>query len=304
LERHFHEKEAAGMQWLRKSAPDLVVVSQGGNLDGLEWMSNCNKAALPYVSIVQCNHEGWWIEDNLAISAAKAYQNAKKVYCVSNHNLELLEYQIGESLPQAKVVWNPFNISTTQPPAWPEMKGTCKLACVARLDPAAKGHDVLFEVLALPEWRSRNIELNLYGKGKHEQVLRKLATKLKLNNVYFRGHVSNINEIWGENHLLVLASRFEGLPLALVETMYCERPAVVTDIGGNAELCVENETGFIANAPKAVLFAQAMERAWDRRDAWQTMGKTARKRIEGLVPKDPVADFCKDLVNCAGKNRS
>ena len=37
------------------------------------------------------------------------------------------------------------------------------------------------------------------------------------------------------NHLLVLPSRAEGTPIALVEAMICARPAVVTDVGGNVE---------------------------------------------------------------------
>ena len=66
---------------------------------------------------------------------------------------------------------------------------------------------------------------------------------LQLKNVHFRGHVNDIRAIWEQNHLLVLPSRYEGLPLALVEAMWCGRPAVVTDVGGNAELCVGKRNG-------------------------------------------------------------
>ena len=80
-------------------------------------------------------------------------------------------------------------------------------------------------------------------------TLRRLAGMLQLDQVHFRGHVANIKEVWEQNHLLVLPSRYEGLPLALVESMWCGRPAVVTEVAGNTEVCVDNVTGFVAPAP-------------------------------------------------------
>ena len=99
--------------------------------------------------------------------------------------------------------------------------------------------------------------------------------------------------------MLVLPSRYEGLPLALVEAMWCGRPAVVTDIGGNAELCVDNETGFVAPAATLSSFAHGLQRAWDRRKEWPRLGQAARARVENQIPKDPVALFCERLKACA-----
>jgi glycosyltransferase involved in cell wall biosynthesis len=193
---------------------------------------------------------------------------------------------------------------SAQPPAWPSVNGVWKLACVARLEPAAKGQDLLFQVLAQKRWQELPIEINLYGSGPCERNLKKLAGSLPLRNVHFRGHVADINEIWKENHLLVLPSRFEGLPLALVEAMWCARPALVTDIGGNAEMCVDGETGFVAPAPAFGLLEQTLTRAWQRRDDWQTMGKTARARAERLVPVDPIGVFFKQLTELVQPNHA
>lgn len=283
------------LKWLAQWQPDLVVISQGGHCDGLEWMNFCHQANVPFATVVQCNHEGIWPTNELVDATVKAYQAARKVFCVSRHNLELLECQLGEALANAAVVWNPYNVPLDQPPAWPEEK-VWKLACVARLEPSAKGQDLLFRVLDLPQWRGRPVEVNLYGRGDYEQALRRLADKFRLKNVVFRGHVFDIRALWAQNHLLVLPSRVEGLPLALVEAMWCARPAVVTASGGNAELCQDEKTGFVAAAPNAGLLAQAMERAWDRRHDWQKIGQAARQKVEALVPKNPVERFCGQLM--------
>jgi glycosyltransferase involved in cell wall biosynthesis len=304
VKRRFLAEEKKEFQWLRLQKPDLVVISQGGNSDGLEWMNFCAEAGLPFVSIVQCNTEGWYPDDGRSVEMARAYVSAKKVFCVSRHNLELLERQIGEKLPNASVVWNPYNVPSERPPAWPEENSLWKMGCVARLDPAAKGQDLLFQVLAQKQWRERPVEINLYGSGICGRTLQKLAESLQLKNVRFHGHVPDVQAIWEENHLLVLPSRFEGLPLALVEAMWCARPAAVTDVGGNAEMCVDGETGFVAAAPAVGLLEQTLERAWNRRHEWESMGKAARARAEQLVPKDPVGVFCRQLTESANNNHA
>ena len=46
----------------------------------------------------------------------------------------------------------------------------------------------------------------------------------------------------------MMCSAAEGKPLALTEAMVCGRPAVVTDVGGNAELIEDGITGFVAES--------------------------------------------------------
>ena len=284
---------------LKRFNPDLVVISQGHNSGGFDWAKTCREAMLPYVMIVQCNSGLWWFEEQAVGEAVASYTAASSVFCVSHHNLDLLRLQVGDPLPNAEVVWNPCNVSRERPPAWPDETGGWRLACVARFDLAAKGQDLLLQIMARPEWRDRPVELNLFGAGFHERALRRLCGMLQLNNVHFRGHVADIRAIWEQNHLLVLPSRYEGLPLALVEAMWCGRPAVVTDVGGNAELCVDDETGFVATAATVPSITHTLERAWGRRKEWLCLGQAARTRIENQAPKDAVAVFCERLKACA-----
>ena len=293
----------AEQAWLRAQTPDLVVISMGGISDGWHWMKFCREAALPYAAIVQSNADAVWVRDDTAAKMAAVYDGARAVYCVSQHNLRRLEWQLGQELPKACVVWNPNNAGALEILPWPEKKPTTRLACVARLEPEAKGQDILFQVLAQPLWRNRPIELNLYGAGPCEQILRKMAARLHLANVVFRGHIAKVDDIWRDNHLLVLPSRHEGMPLTLIEAMSCGRPAVVTDVGGNAELCVDGETGFVASAPAVGPFAEALERAWARGTEWENMGRAARERVLQIVPRDSVGEFCEALLALAESAR-
>jgi glycosyltransferase involved in cell wall biosynthesis len=289
--------------WLRKENPDFTVISQGGIHDGVDWMGACTSANAQFALIVQCNFEAWWPDDALANRLEQGYRRARKVFCVSNGNRELLQDQLGEQLPNCTVVWNPINIVAGAPPDWPGSDQTWRLACVARLDPRAKGQDLLIRVLSSQRWRERPVELSFYGSGEWEGRLRKLTERMGAPRIFFRGQTGDIRRVWAANHLLVLPSRYEGLPLVLIEAMYCARPAVVTDVGGNAEMCVDGETGFVAAAPTVGLVEDALERAWMSRAEWQRMGSAARARVERLVPADPVGAFCDQLLECLPASR-
>ena len=51
--------------------------------------------------------------------------------------------------------------------------------------------------------------------------------------------------------------------------------AIVTNAGGSAEIVEDIITGFIANAPTAEAFYEALERAWTRHHEWEQIGNRA-----------------------------
>ncbi|MFN7141022.1 MAG: glycosyltransferase, partial [Limisphaerales bacterium] len=260
----------------------------------------CADQGLSYASLVQANLEFIWPNDSQAERLIRVYQKARRAFFVSRGNLRLLETQLGTDLPNSEIVRNPFNLNCTVPVAWPIDDGPLKLACVGRLDPRAKGQDLVFGILASEFWRKRDISLSLFGSGEMEMGLRRLADRLRLSGrVQFCGHVDDVREIWANHHALILPSRFEGLPLAIVEAMLCGRPAIVTDVGGNAELVSEGMNGFIAEAATERHLGEAMERAWQKRADWKTMGMTAAAAIRRCIPLDPAAEFARKLINLA-----
>ncbi len=130
-----------------------------------------------------------------------------------------------------------------------------------------------------------------------------MAEMLGLKNCFFHGHVEEVVEIWRQNHLLVLTSRYEGLPLVIIEAMMCGRPCLVTDVAGNAELLEDGVSGFVAAGPTVKSVAAALERAWQERAKWPQMGRAAAAAVREQFPADPVAEFTERLLKLAARNR-
>lgn len=279
---------AIGLMWCR---PHHVLLSQGGNWDGVYFARVIRWLGLPFSLVSQKASEFYWPPDHIREEVASMFDTAVHAYFVSEHNRQLTEWQIGQALRSASVVRNPFLVPFYAPLPWPAHGAGLRLACVGRLYPMEKGQDLLLAVLAQPKWKARPVEIRFYGEGPNREGLDAMARHLGLANVRFEGQVTGIENIWRECEALVLPSRCEGLPLVVVEAMLAGRPAIVTDAGGNGELIEEGVTGFIADAPTIRALDKAMERAWARRAQWPKIGTAAAAAIRTKIPLDPGAEF-------------
>ncbi|MCA1815486.1 MAG: glycosyltransferase family 4 protein [Acidobacteria bacterium] len=283
--------------------PDLVVVSQGDNYDGLHFGYLCRKLRLPYTLVSQKATDHFWPPDRSRAYRRGVFAGAARCFFVSEHNRRLTEDQLGAPLANAAVVRNPYLVPPDEQLPWlGGEEATLRLACVARLYLLDKGQDILLRVLAREKWKGRALHVSFYGRGVNRDGLVGLAARLGVRNVSFEGQTADVRAVWATHHALVLASRAEGLPLSLVEAMMCARPAVVTKVGGCAEVVEDGVTGFLADPSEDSLDA-ALEAAWSRRAELREMGRLAAGRIRRLVPADPAADFA-DALARAGRDRS
>ena len=288
--RRLHVRSAA-------KGVDLVVISQGANMDGLLWMEEARAAGHSYVVIAQGAIPYWWPDDSVSERVAESYEKAKASYFVSQAILDASRRQFATPLGNAKVVRNPFNVRYEARPVWPgRTTEEMLLACVARQE-IGKGQDLILQTLALPHWRERKIKVSLIGTGPNDRTLRRIAEQLKLASVDFPGYSRDIEEVWSRHHALLLASRHEGMPLSVVEAMLCGRPCIATDVGGNRELIRDGVNGFLAKAPTVELLDEAMNRAWDARGRLKEMGCTAARDVRAWVSADPSEDFARELMS-------
>lgn len=302
--RHFLTLKSAERAWLKLARPDCVVISMSWHLDELSIALACQDLRIPYVLLVQAASPFQWIRTKAYRLHRDAFSKAAACYFVSAQNREVLESNLALDLGSSTIVDNAFTVSPDISLPWPS-EDVWRLACVGRINFQSKGQDLLFNVLRQPKWRSRPLQVSLWGED--EGNLRQVRDLTALHDVSdviaFRGFSHDIKSIWAENHALLLPSRYEGNSLAMIEAMVCGRVPIVTDVGRARELVDDNESGFVASAPTTEMVDDAMERAWAVRHDWRAMGAKAASAIRARHSMQPAEDFADLILNTLGARR-
>lgn len=300
LFRKLAPENGSDESWLEKERPDMVLFSLGYHPDRIRLATECQRLQIPYTINVQCASSSVFIHESLMDEFRNAYQNAARVFFVSQENQDKLETNMAVKLDNAEIVANPFNVRHEADPEWPEEE-IFRLACVGRIHFMSKGQDLIAHVLRRDKWRDRPIKITLYGKNQgNRKQLEELIQLYQLEDkIEFGGFTRNVEEIWEKNHALFLPSRYEGAALVVIETMLCNRIVVTTDTGRNSELLRDGETGYIAPAANADLLDEALDRAWQNRHSWRALGRQAGKDIRENYTANPIGDFADRLIHAA-----
>lgn len=300
-----HLGRHSGLDWIKSSRPDFVLLSVGFHLDETSITQTLREQCIPYAILVQSASPYHWIEMNRFAIERAAYDGAVRCFFVSKQNQSIVETNLALDLTSSEIVDNPFQVPLDAAPAWPNCDKTWKLACVARIHFQSKAQDLLLRVMRQPKWRSRPVEVHCWGGdgGSMQQAKELISLHGQQKQFFLHGFTQNVDAIWRDHHALVLPSRFEGNALAMIEAMLCGRMPIVTNVGRAAELVDDNENGFIAESATFELFDDALERAWERRHEWQAMGVRAAQAIRQRHSLQPAEDFAASLLNVASSQR-
>ncbi len=151
------------------------------------------------------------------------------------------------------------------------------IGVVGRLSPE-KGVDVFLEACALLTTRRPAFSAIIAGDGPERQRLEGLCRRLALERrVLFLSHVRDVGAVYGQLDLLVLPSRSEGLPNALLEGLQTDVPIVATRVGGIPEVIGSSPAAVLVPPESVAVLAQAMDAALT--DGSSPAAKAARREI-------------------------
>ena len=288
---------------LRRFKPDVICISQGGTYDISRSGSNSilrgllRRLPTPYILLCHCEQPA--PHERIARRTREVFRSAAVVGMVADNLHSLSENHLGLSLGNTRTFHNPVNLPRIEYLAWPSPATPLRLAFVGRLDPV-KNLDTLIEALASSHLKSRDWTLTVYGAGPNRKMLQnQVAREALTDRIHFAGYVNDIAALWAAHHVLVMPSRFEGVPLAMIEAMLCGRPVVATNIGGISEWIEDGHNGFLISHPTTNNVAQAIERLWTHREGLEAMGRHAHERTLAKRDPSPARTLLHWLVNAA-----
>lgn len=157
-----------------------------------------------------------------------------------------------------------------------------RLLCLGRLN-RQKGFDLALRAVAALAGRFPDVQVVIAGDGDERAPLEALAQSLGIaDRCDWRGWVSpgDVAGTIDEATIVVLSSRYEGLPLVALETAWMARPAVATRVGGMAEVVRDGETGVLVEPENVDDLAAGIARLLERPEEARRMGMAARARVE------------------------
>jgi len=118
-----------------------------------------------------------------------------------------------------------------------------KLLAIGRLVPQ-KDYPTILRGLSMLASQEMDFEISVLGEGENRVELQKLSKELKLEKrVFWMGKVEDTKSFYKESDLFILASRYEGFGMVLVEAMDHSLPIVCASSPTAIEVLGENYPG-------------------------------------------------------------
>ncbi len=209
-----------------------------------------------------------------------------KYVCVSESVARFSAEQGGLARDKLAVIPNGVDLEhypAARPAALSEAgvpRGSRVVVFVGRLEPQ-KGLTWLLEAAA--QWLPRNPDARLVvvGRGPQRTALEHLALRQRVaDRVHWLGWRADVAEILAASDVLVLPSRWEGMPNVVLQAMASRIPVLATDVEGVRELLGENaepQTVAFGDTPTLV---EKLTRLLSDRQLAERLGQDNRRRVE------------------------
>lgn len=214
---------------------------------------------------------------------------ARRTRRIVTNSSGVVDFYVKQGLPADKFAVIPNGIAIEQPSASIAREAllaelglpphTWLIGAVGRLWPQKRYKDLIWAIELLRCARSE-VHLIIVGEGPERWRLERFAGQVvEERRVHFLGERSDVARLLPHLDCFWLGSGYEGQSNALMEAMAAGRPVVATDIPGNRDLIVPNESGLLVPVgDRAALARQTYRLIGDPAEA-RRLGDNARQRM-------------------------
>jgi len=210
-----------------------------------------------------------------------AYQNAAAVVCVSRSVRDAFAMPLNFSVIPNMVT--PMTVDAATVAELREQYRGCFVAGhIGALSNHEKGQEFLIAAARILRHSCPRLKFLLIGDGPDEAELRGMARGL--STVEFTGFRDNIADYLARLDLFVLPSRYEGLPLVLLDAMAAGLPIVASKVAGVRDVIRDGENGLLVPDADAKALATAIKRVHDDSTLAAALGRNAKKESAAYAP--------------------
>ncbi|MCK3655750.1 hypothetical protein A4G19_08270 [Pasteurellaceae bacterium Macca] len=213
--------------------PNYLVVHNMGKLSIL-----CSLLRLKNTKIISLEHISFLSKPSWIKLLSKYFYN--KI-----HTIVTLTERDKEEYSWHKNVKKINNLSPYQNRYYQYNVSSKKIIAIGRLT-HQKNFEDLVDAWKIVESRASDWNLDIYGKGQNEESLKNKIKDLKLINISLKGTTENMDIVYRNASFIVMSSRYEGLPMVLIEAQSFGLPIISFDCPfGPKEIISNNIDGYL-----------------------------------------------------------
>lgn len=263
-------------RWFKKLRPSIIHLhsSKAGLIGRL--------AAAGFGVPVVFTAHGWSFTEGVSAFSALLYRNLERwVSPLTDKIITVSEYDRQRALKLAVAPEQQMQTIHNGMPALMAATGHRhwhggRIIMVARFE-QPKDHQLLLQAAALLQ---RPFQLQLVGDGPLLAEAKQTAQQLQLlDKVEFCGSRNDVAALLQQADIFVLASRWEGLPLTILEAMRAALPVVASNVGGVSEAVEHHQTGICVPHGDAQLFANALQQLLDSPNLALQWGQAGQQKF-------------------------
>ena len=156
-----------------------------------------------------------------------------------------------------------------------------------------KNHGGLLEAFRLLLKQRPNTELWLLGDGELRDQMESYARSLGIRDqVRFLGSQENVYPYLHDADVFVLPSRYEGMPMTVIEAMGTGLPIVASNVGGIPDMVKDGESGLLTTtAPEEI--ARCCTALLSDEKLRQSLGRRARTESVRFTAEEMARSYCR-----------
>jgi glycosyltransferase involved in cell wall biosynthesis len=182
------------------------------------------------------------------------------------------------------------------------------IGIVGRIVPV-KNHSLFIKIAAqLIQSTSKKIRFIIIGDGDMRESMEKEIQNLNIDYTYFPQNKryalmtctswhQEMDVVFSGLDIVALTSHNEGTPVSLIEAQAASKPVVSTNVGGVADVVLQNESGIIVNPNDCETFSQALLSLIENEVQRKTMGGLGKEFVQRKFTYQRLVNDMKSLYH-------
>jgi len=219
-------------------------------------------------------------------------EKADAIISVSNKDLNLIKNRYNIENKLSKHIPNAVDVKKFQKNEGYERK---YITFIGRLS-YIKGIDQLLDLIKDLYKFNDKLKFLIIGNGPLRNLVEIAQKELPITHMEFFPY-AKIEEIYNMSKLIMITSRFEGIPTTLLESLACETPIIASNVGGISEIVKPYENGYLLDDNQNQKAIDFILRLIDDKKLLTSLGKNGRKLIEDKYSWEKVIEKTEEIYN-------